>query len=135
MASTALQKFYAQGKRAEDTLRRMREREKKKTSEFVERAGSAVAGVGGVLLAGVIDGKWGHDNKSLGSDYEEKFGIAHLGPLPINSGVGLVALAVGIPGFLPGSEYIAQFGAAMFAYPLAKMAEGKIVENAESAAK
>lgn len=129
MASTALQKFYAQGKRAEDTLRRMRAREKEKTSEFVERAGGAVSIVGGQLLAGVIDGKWGHDNKSLGSDREEKYGIAHIGPAPINTMAGLIAMAVGIPGFLPGSEYMTAFGAAMFGYPLAKAAEQKVFEK------
>lgn len=130
MAETSITKLYSHAKRAEDSLRRMRAREKENTSALMNRVGGGVATVAGLVLAGAVDGKWGHDNKSFGVDREEKNGIAHLGPVPINSGAGLVLLAVSVPGFLPGSEYICQLGAAMFGYPLAKSIEAKLSESA-----
>lgn len=127
---SSIQKLYSHAKRAEDSLRRVRDKEKAQTSALVQRVGTTAATIAGLALAGAVDGKWGHDNKSFGSDREEKHGIAHAGPVPVNSGVGLVAMALAIPGFLPGSEYIGQFGASMFGYPLAKAIEAKVSESA-----
>jgi hypothetical protein len=84
------------------------------------------------MLAGAIDGKWGADGKTgFGRDGEEKNGIATIGPVPINAGLGLVAIAVGIPGMLPGSEYVVQLGASLLGYPLAKTLEANVRERQE----
>jgi len=90
------------------------------------RAGTSAAVIFGGIIAGAVDGKWGHD----GSPESEKNGIAAVGPVPINVGAGLVLLAAGIPGFLPGSEYIASLGASLVAYPIGKTVENKILEKA-----
>jgi hypothetical protein len=127
MASTSLTKLYEHGQRAREALKNLRQREKTATNDMVRRAGEAGATIVGLLAAGTIDGKWGHDNtQAFGGAREEKHGIALLGPVPINSGIGLIAIAVGIPGALPGSEYLTQFGAAMFGYPIAKMIEDRL---------
>lgn len=93
------------------------------------RTGTTASTLAGLLLAGAVDGKWGHDGTTRFGSGEEKNGIAALGPVPINAALGLVAIAVGVPGMVPGSEYIANFGAAVLGYPLAKTLEAKLSEK------
>ena len=129
MASQALAKFYALANRSKETLRRIREKERTHSNELMVRAGTAASTVVGNVVAGAIDGKWGYD-KAAFSDSAEKNGIAQVGPVPINAGAGLVLLAVGIPGIVPGSEYLASFGAGMLGYTLGKSVEAKVHEKA-----
>jgi len=132
MASTALSKVYAHAKRAEETLRRVRTREKEATNALTQRGLGAVATLGGLAAAAVIDGKWGGDGKRpFSSDPAEANGIASIGPMPINGGIGLALVAAGIPGFLPGSELMVQFGASMLGYPVAKTIEARVREGAK----
>jgi hypothetical protein len=123
MASTSIQKLYEHGKRAQETLKRLRLREREATNGLMVRAGTATSTLAGLCLAGAIDGKYGHDSET------EHDGIATVGPVPINAAVGLICIAAGIPGMLPGSEYIATFGAATLGYPLAKTIERRVSEG------
>lgn len=129
MASTSIQKLYEHARSASARLQRVREKEREKTSALTLRAGTTASTIAGLLMAGAIDGKWGHDGTSKFGSYEEKSGIASLGPVPINAAIGLVAIAVGVPGMVPGSEYISNFGAAVLGYPLAKSLEAKLSEK------
>jgi hypothetical protein len=126
MASTSLAKFYEHANRAKATLQRYRAKEKESSTELVVRAGTAAATLGAMCAAGAIDGKWGYDGE------KEVHGIATVGPVPINAGAGLVLLAVGIPGILPGSEYITVAGAALLSYPIAKTIEARMQEKAKA---
>jgi hypothetical protein len=128
MASTSIQKIYEHARSARESLRKVREKEKANTSALTLRAGTSASTLAGLLVAGAIDGKWGHDNKHPFSDDPEKNGIAAIGPIPINAAIGLLAIAVGVPGMVPGSEYISNFGAATLGYPLAKALEAKLSE-------
>lgn len=126
MPSTSIQKLYEHGQRAQQALRNLRAREKQATNDLMLRAGTA----GAVILAGVagggVDGKWGHD----GSPASEHYGIAQIGPIPINLGGGLILAAAGMTGALPGSEYITAFGAGLIGFSLGKTVENKVVERA-----
>lgn len=126
MASTSLAKFYEHANRAKATLQRYRAKEKESSNELVVRAGCSAATLAALCTAGAIDGKWGYDGE------KEVNGIATLGPVPINAGAGLVLLAAGIPGILPGSEYIAVAGAALLGYPIAKTIEARIQAKAKA---
>lgn len=126
MPSQSIQKLYQHAQSLRGSLQRVRERERAATSALTSRAGTAASTLAGLLVAGAIDGKWGHDDKHPFSDTPEKNGIAAIGPVPINAALGLVAIAVGVPGMLPGSEYIANFGAAALGYPLAKTLEASL---------
>lgn len=126
MASTAIEKLFEHGKRAQVALANARKREKQATGDLILRAGTAASVIGGGIVAGAIDGKWGHDGKPE----TEKNGIAAVGPVPINVGIGIVLVASGIGGFLPGSEYLAAFGSSLIAYPIGKTIENRIVEKA-----
>lgn len=129
MPSTSIQKLYEHARSARESLRRVRERERAATSALALRAGTSASTLAGLLIAGAIDGKWGHDGTTKWGAGEEKNGIASLGPVPINAALGIAAIAVGVPGILPGSEYIANFGAAALGYPLAKTIEAKLSES------
>jgi|WetSurMetagenome_2_1015567.scaffolds.fasta_scaffold00908_26 hypothetical protein len=129
MASTSLQKFYEQGRRAQVALQNARKREKESTNELIARVGVSASILAGGVLAGAVDGKWGHD----GVPATEHDGMAAVGPVVINVGAGLVLMAAGLPGFLPGSEYVASLGASMLSYSLGKATEAKLV--ARTAAK
>lgn len=122
MANTSIQKLYDIAKRSKETLRNYRAKEREATNGFVLRAGGAGAVLAGNVLAGALDGKYGND--------EGEDGTAKLGPVPVNVGVGLIAMAVGIPGILPGSEYLALFGAGQAGYAAGKWAEKRVREGA-----
>ena len=126
MASTSIQKLFEHGKRAQTALANMRKREKEATNDLVLRVGTTGAVLAGGVVAGAIDGKWGHD----GSPTTEKYGIAAVGPAPINLVGGAVLVAAGLSGVLPGSEYIAALGASMASFSIGKFVENKIVEKA-----
>ena len=126
MPSQSLSKLYQHAQSLRGSLQRVRERERAATSGLILRAGTSASTLAGLLVAGSIDGKWGHDEKRPWSDQPEKNGIAAVGPVPINAALGIVAIAVGVPGMLPGSEYIANFGAAVLGYPLAKTIEATL---------
>lgn len=126
MPSTSIQKLYEHARTSGEKLRRLRQRERDATSALTLRAGTTASTLAGILLAGAIDGKWGHDEKRPFSDQPEKNGIAAVGPVPINAALGLIAIAVGVPGIIPGSEYIANFGAGALGYPLAKTLEASL---------
>lgn len=126
MANQSLQKFFDSGKRAIEATKRARAREKERTGELVTRAGVAGAVVVGGLLAGAVDGKWGHD----GAPATEHDGMAAVGPVVINVGAGLVLMVAGLPGFLPGSEYVTSLGASMLSFSLGKTVEAKLVAGA-----
>jgi hypothetical protein len=131
MANTSIQKLYQHAQSAREALKRTRAKEREASSALVVRAGSGAATLAGLLLAGAIDGKWGADGKvGFGREGEEKNGIASIGPVPINAGLGLIGIAVGIPGMLPGSEYMVSMGASLLGYPLAKSLENRIREGA-----
>lgn len=125
MASQSIQKLYDAGKRAQVALANMRAKEKEKTNDLTMRAGTFASVVIGGVLAGAIDGKWGHD----GTPASEANGIAQIGPVPINLAAGLVLGAAGITGALPGSEYITALGASMISFSLGKSVEAKILEK------
>lgn len=125
--STSIQKLYQHAQSAREALRRTRAREREATSALVTRIGTGASTLGGLLAAGAIDGRWGHDGKPEG----ELNGIASIGPVPINAALGLLAIAAGVPGMLPGSEYIVSAGASLLGYPLAKTVEAKILERAQ----
>jgi hypothetical protein len=128
MANTSIQKLYQHAQSAREALRRTREKERKASNELVVRAGSGLSTLAGLLIAGTIDGKWGHD----GSPDTEKNGIAQIGPVPINAGLGILGIAIGVPGMLPGSEYIVTMGASLLGYPLAKTIEARIQAKQEA---
>lgn len=131
MANTSIQKLYAHASKAREALRKTRAREREASSQFLVRAGCGASTIVGLLAAGAIDGKWGYDGKAgYESAGAEKNGIACIGPVPINAGLGLVAIAAGIPGKLPGSEYLVSLGASLLAYPLAKTVEARMQEGA-----
>lgn len=123
---SSIRRLYEQGERAKQALANLRRREKETTGELVLRAGTSASAVLGNVVAGAIDGKWGHDDPA---DEREKYNIAHAGPVPINIGLGLISLALGISGVLPGSEYLASAGGGMFGYALGKMTEAKVSEK------
>jgi hypothetical protein len=123
MPSQSITKLYEHARRARETLRKSRETEREKTTALVVRAGTSGATIGGLLLAAAIDGKWGHDSDT------EKHGIASVGPAPINLIIGVASVAIGLPWFMPGSEYLSAFGAATLGYPLAKTLEDRIVSG------
>lgn len=123
MPQTSMQKLYEYSRRAREQIRSTREKEKVKTNALILRAGTTGSTFAGILIAAAIDGKWGHDSET------EKHGIAAIGPVPVNAIIGIAGLAVGLPGMLPGSEYIATLGAATLAYPLAKTLEDKIASK------
>jgi hypothetical protein len=125
MSNMATQKLFALARRNADAVTRLRMKEKAAVSGTIERAGETLAVLMGSGIAGAIDGKWGYDDPT-----NEHHGIAKLGPMPINTAIGLVAVAIGIPGFLPGSEYLTSGGAAMIGYTLGKTVEGKLQEKA-----
>lgn len=130
MASQSITKLYEHAKSARESLRRYRAKEREQTTGLIQRAGTAASSVGGLLVAAVIDGKWGYDNKRVfGAESPELHGIACVGPVPINAALGVAAIVAGIPGALPGSEYIATAGASLLGYPIAKSVEAKIVER------
>lgn len=129
MPSTSLQKFYEQGRRAQVALQNARKREKESTNELIARTGVAASILAGGVLAGAIDGKFGHD----GNPSTEHDGMAAVGPVVINVGAGLVLLAAGLPGFLPGSEYVSGLGSSMLSYSLGKATEAKMVARAAAA--
>lgn len=122
MGSTSIQKLYDVARRSRETLKNYRVKEKEASNGFILRSGGAASVVAGNVVAGFIDGRWGNDD---GED-----GTAKLGPMPINLGLGLVALAVGIPGILPGSEYLSFFGAGQAGYELGKLTEKKARDGA-----
>lgn len=121
--TTAIKRLYESGVRAKEALKNLRRREQAATNGLVLRAGTSAAAIFGAVGAGAIDGKWGHDNPP---NEDEKNNIAHAGPVPINIGLGLVGMVVGISGVLPGSEYIASLGAGLVGYPLGKVVEAKV---------
>jgi hypothetical protein len=123
MQSTSIQKMYEMTQRSRAALQNMRRREKESTSELVTRAGVAASVILGGALAGAIDGKWGHDGKPVG----EHDGIAAIGPVPINIGTGLVAMALGVSGFLPGAEYLTGLGSSLIGYSVGKTVEAKML--------
>jgi hypothetical protein len=125
MASTSIQKLFEHGKRAQTALQNMRKREKEATNDLVLRFGTAGSVILGGVIAGGIDGKWGHD----GTPTSEKYGIAAIGPAPINLVGGAVLVAAGLSGVLPGSEYITGLGASMASFSIGKFVENKIVEK------
>lgn len=130
MPSQSLAKFYALANRSKETLRRYREKEKESTNDLVQRAGCAAAGLGGLCLAGFVDGKWGYDGKAgYASAPAEVNGIACVGPVPINAALGIVAIVAGVPGIVPGSEYLTSLGTSLLGYPLAKTIEAKVQEK------
>jgi len=125
MPSTSIQKLYEAGQRAQQALKSMRAKEKDATNALTQRAGVAASIILGGVAAGAVDGKWGHD----GSPASEHYGIAQLGPIPMNLGGGLVLAATGMTGVLPGSEYLTAFGASLVAFSLGKSTENKVLER------
>jgi len=124
--NTSIQRLYDTAQRAKSSLQNLRARERKSTSELMVRVGTAASVVAGGVLAGAIDGKWGHD----GDPATEHYGIAQMGPFPMNLSAGLVLTAVGLTGAVPGAEYVSGLGASMVSFSLGKTIENKILEKA-----
>jgi|WetSurMetagenome_2_1015567.scaffolds.fasta_scaffold664805_2 hypothetical protein len=120
--TSSIKKLYEAGEKAKTALANLRKKEKESTSELVLRLGTSASVIAGSAIAGAIDGKWGHDTPATES---EKYGIAHAGPIPINVGLGIVGVVVGVAGVIPGSEYVATAGASLLGYPIGKMIEAK----------